>query len=528
MKIDHRGRKMRFKENQNASIAVIFALTSIPALAMVGAAMDYSSSGRIQTGLRDTLDAAAIAGAIANAKPGREDETRSFVHANVASRLKGVTLGLVKVSFNDVAATVTVTADATVKTTFSQLFGVTSVTVKQSSTATWSSGSNRVSFVLDATGSLRRARVDADMRTAALNFVDLISAGNANPKNLHVAVVPFASMVNVGADKTNWLSSKYSATDYLPSSWSGCVYERDDRDDISISTPRRGEFDPHIWPKTYTAAFGFNDWAKIPLSDFSNGISGAFPDDGGTEIISGPNVGCMAPILPLTSDMTAVKARINDLVMLSATGGTILTSGLVWGWRSLSPDWAQFWRNGGTILPQDKQTGGTIILITDGENDWYHDDIHGRYGLGITAYGRPEERRHGFGPGRSATEAAADVLGTTTSDPTLAAKIASDFKSAKKVQSQLYGEQLQARTDAINFWNTRFSRLCKNIKASGIEIYTIAFGAIGANARAEEILRECASSKDNYFASPSRSSLEKSLTRIKTGIEGKTTARIIK
>lgn len=515
---------MNFIHNRDGSLAFVFALAAIPMVAVVGAAIDYANAGRMHTGLRDTLDAAAVAAALANAKPGRDDETRAFVRANVASRLKGVNLGAVKVVFDDAGGKVTVSADADVQTSFAKLAGLNSVQVKQTSTATWGTAPNRISLVLDTTGSLRRSGVDGDLRAAAMNFIDIISGGKNMATGLHVALVPFASMVNIGPDKSAWLSAKYNSANYLPGTWGGCVYERTFPQDISISPPVKGEFEPHLWPKDFSAALGFNDWATTPAADFRNGVSGLFPDQGGPPLL-GPNVGCMAPVIPLTNDMAAIKARIGELVMLSGSGGTLLTSGLAWGWRMLSPDWAPFWRNG-SPLPQDKGTGGVLVFLSDGENDW-HSETSNTYGLGITGFGRPEERRTGYGPLRSAVETAAAALGTTPTDPQLAAKIAADRADHKKqnVDKEIFKEQTPGEKDSEKVWNDRFEALCENIKKSGVTLYTISFGpSMGS----EPIMMKCATSKDHYFRSPSRTDLEKAFKTIASGFGTSTTVRLVK
>lgn len=515
-----------FLNHESGSTATLFALALVPGLVFVGGAVDYASSGRMQTALRDTLDAAAIAAAVAHARPDREDQARAFVRSNAQSRLKGATIGAVRVTFDDAAARVTISADATVPTNFLSLAGINRVNVATTSTAVWSQVPQRISLVLDTTGSLRDGGADADLRAAATNFVDIVSGGRATTNGLSMSVVPFASMVNVGSDKTSWLSPTYNSADYLPGRWDGCVYERDMPRDIAIAPPVAGEFRPHLWPKDYTAALGFNDWSRASATDFRNGNRGATVAHGG-EYPIGPNVGCMAPVLPLTTDMIAVKARIADLDMLSASGGTLLTAGLAWGWRALSPDWVSFWRNNGTVQPQDKGIGGTIVFLSDGANDYYYSDNGPKYGLGITGFGRPEERRTGIGPTRSSVETAAATLGTTKNDPNLAALIAADRadRTRRRVDPAIEAEQRGAERDIEALWDRRFAQLCDSVKAAGITLYTISFGPSSAN---DSMMRRCATSENHYFRSPTRSDLDRAFTTISSGFTSQTTVRLIR
>jgi hypothetical protein len=63
-------------------------------------------------------------------------------------------------------------------------------------------------------------------------------------------------------------------------------------------------------------------------------------------------------------------------------GGTMANIGLVWGWRALSPDWRGLWRDtSGNVmenLPRDhddRYTSKVIVLMTDGDNQWYKSDF---------------------------------------------------------------------------------------------------------------------------------------------------------
>lgn len=223
--------------------------------------------------------------------------------------------------------------------------------------------------------------------------------------------------------------------------------------------------------------------------------------------------------------MNAIRSRISELVTVSSSGGTLLTSGLAWGWRTLSPQWAPFWRTNGTILPQDKLDSGVIVFLSDGENDWtQHTSGHG---LDINGLGRPEERRLGFGPNQSAIEIASATLGTTVNDPSLAAKIAADRAdpSKRKVDKAIEQEHRTPELDSEKFWDTRFSQLCAKIKESKITIYTIAFGTNNGGAN---LLRDCASTKDHYFRSPSRADLDKAFKTIADGLTSITTVRVVR
>jgi Flp pilus assembly protein TadG len=518
-----------FGRNHRGNVAILFGLALIPIAAALGGAVDYSNAARTRSQLRDIFDAAALAGATAHAQSDRIDVVQRYVRANSVTRLGNQQIENLKIAFDDVQSTVTVSGDVNLKMMIMSVLGHATTPVANTSTAVWGGSIQRISLVLDTTGSLRNSGVDCDLRTAATNFIDTISGNRAKTSNLFVSLVPFASMVNVGADKTAWLSSKYNAADYLPAKWDGCVYERAQPNDVTAKAPVKGEFDPHIWPKNFSAVFGFNDWASAPASKFKNGVSEPVPAYDEEQTLLGPNVGCMAPVIPLTTDMQAVKSRIQDLVMLSGSGGTNLAEGIVWGWRTLVPDWAEFWR-GGTPQVQDKMSGGTLVFLSDGANDWYMAGENGvyrpyYYGLGITTYGRPEERRSGIGPFKSAVQVAAETLGTTPNDPQLATKIAADRADPyqRKVDKAVEDSDHQADKDAQKVWDDRFLAVCNAIKASGITIYTIAFGP---DDNGTNVMRKCATSTKHFFDSPNKNDLEAAFKEIAGSLGNQTTVRL--
>jgi len=98
------------------------------------------------------------------------------------------------------------------------------------------------------------------------------------------------------------------------------------------------------------------------------------------------NSGCGLPLMPLTAKKSDLVAKIDSMDIPSseaiAYGGTIINEGLVWGWRTLSPNWRGWWKNSnGTdidaTLPLDyNKFGGSkaVVVMTDGLNlmqDWY-------------------------------------------------------------------------------------------------------------------------------------------------------------
>jgi hypothetical protein len=68
----------------------------------------------------------------------------------------------------------------------------------------------------------------------------------------------------------------------------------------------------------------------------------------------------------------------------------------------------------------------------------------------------------------------------------------------------------------VSYVNARQAQLCTNIKATGIEIYTVAFRNPGNTI--ETLLNNCATGNDHYFDAESQAALQEAFNAIGSGI----------
>ncbi|SDD59412.1 TadE/TadG family type IV pilus assembly protein [Paraburkholderia lycopersici] len=190
------------------------------------------------------------------------------------------------------------------------------------------------------------------------------------------------------------------------------------------------------------------------------------------------------PVTFLTNDSKQLKNAINAM---QPAGSTIIPTGLLWGWRMLSSNWAGTWNQRPTIttpLPLPESTLGlqrVIILMTDGENDVSSSNIPGQevtYFNGLS------------GVGTNSLQAPSVA---SPDDP---------------------GGTLAGGKINLNDINSYQAAVCTAIKSAGITIYTIAFGS---GAAANTGLQSCASPGDYYSAS-SNSALNTVFQQIATNI----------
>lgn len=511
----------RFLNCSRASTSTAFAMALIPAVGFIAAAIDYSHASKMRTALLRGLDAAAVAGAIAHGEPDRIAKTTRVAESALAGVLPARGSRAISVAFDNKTSTVTVTASTSNDTFLARVLGVGSLTIQQVSTATWDPPVvERVGLVLDHTGSLYWNRLDGPLRDAAIRFVDLLSGGRGQTDSLHIGMVPYGTMVNVGTDKASWLTASFQPANYAPGAWSGCVRQLPYPLDVTLHRPVRGEFEAHIWPADYSDGIGLNAWAGQPVTthrDTQDPYTGkrAF----------GPNQGCLPPVLPMTRNMNQVKSAIRGLEgHLSAGGGTKTGNAVTWGWRLISREWAEFW-GVGTPANVFENSKATLIVLTDGVDEMNiarPTTPNMTEGFTPSGYGLPEERRLGVGPHKRTEELAADYFGVPVTDPTLPQLVnQNQLAFSEYIWREVGAEDARFRAVLAQ----RLLEVCANAKAAGVTIYTITLGLQNSQGHP---LRQCATSPAHYEDVIYGSQLDGAFRRIADSIKAVRGVRLVR
>ena len=75
-------------------------------------------------------------------------------------------------------------------------------------------------------------------------------------------------------------------------------------------------------------------------------------------------------MIPLTADRAAL---IKAIKALEASGGTAGQTGVVWGWNSLSPNYANLWpAESEPVSYDDDQVLKFAVIMTDGDNNRHY------------------------------------------------------------------------------------------------------------------------------------------------------------
>lgn len=454
----------RFLRNTRGNVAFTFGLTLLPLIGAVGLATDSSLALMVRNQLSESLDTAGLAAGRAIFSDHAEIDAQQFFQANFPHDFLDSSVTAFDVQIGPDQEFVTLTASATVPTRFMKIWGKDSVTVQARTVVHRANRGMELALIMDNTGSMRSGGKMSAMKAAAHKLIDNIYGDFEEHENLWVSLVPYTAAVNIGANNDDWLdpADQYFDADdpFAPSAWKGCVEARIAPLDQTDATPASAPFTSYLYAEDVD-----NDWT--PLKEANN------DQNNGT----GPNLGCGPPIMPLTSLKTTVHAAIEEMLPWHR-GGTTGNLGLVWGWRTISPEWRGLWEAAADPinLPLDYNTDDmekVVVILTDGQNQFYDwkshgpDNGNGPFGSDYTAYGRLNE----FG-----------------------------FASLSSARAEI---------------DLRFGAICEAMKANDVEIFTITFGST-PNSSTQNLYRTCATTSAHYFHAPNNATLDEHFEEIVT------------
>lgn len=175
----------------------------------------------------------------------------------------------------------------------------------------------------------------------------------------------------------------------------------------------------------------------------------------------GPNAGCPDPVLRLTKNQGQAISKIEGLNYWD-NGGTIISEGLMWAWRTLSPNapYADGKAYNTTGLKK------VIVLMTDGVNELNDND----------------------------NNAVSQWTGN------LSEYTAYGYMGANRLY---WTNNVQNYAAATTFLDNRLLQACANAKAAGVKIYTVLFSAnltAAEKTSSEALLKQCASDPTYAFS----------------------------
>jgi Flp pilus assembly protein TadG len=508
----------RFLKNDSGNIAISFGILFIPISMAFGAAVDLARQLDAKQSLTAAMDAAVLAGTqflyenkgdLAGAQKVAADYFNTIIPAGKFETLD------IKFKLNSRKNGIAAYGNAAIPTTMLKALGFERLDVLTDNVSEASSAEAEapeteleVSVMLDVTSSMcddgigpctSGSKLSA-LKESADTLVDTLIPDKKSDRNARVALIPFSTRVRVGPngggaaimnDLTNlndtWSGSYKACTSSSGSggaetagNWTCGNYETQVMNNWKIMPCVTDRYFNSTWNfETTDHAPGPGFWLNAhdgtrmilgPDSSTSIASTGTgSPSDPATHWNYNSEGGCSDvseknEIVPLTDDKDLLKARISTLDAYGATGGAL---GTAFSWYMISPEWASIWK--GKSKPKDYD------LIT----------------------------KAGKGGGKKLRKIA--ILMTDGSYNTMRGWKDSDIKPISDAALEL----------------------CTNMKAKGIEVFTVGFELASLSASeqpiAEATLNGCASSAAHHFNSENPAALKLAFKTIGDQLAGVST-----
>jgi Flp pilus assembly protein TadG len=340
----------RLLHDRAAGVAPLLGLCFIPLVGAVGAAVDYSRAASVRTSMQMALDSTALmlskeAQGLNTAQLG----SKATAYFNALFQRPEASNVQITQEFSSPALStfsLKITGTTTVPTVFWRVLGTDHVDITATGEVLWGIKKLNLALALDNTGSMSSSSKMTELKKAAHTLLTTLQNAAQTPGDVKVSIIPFATDVNVGTgnlgagwiDWTDWeaVNGTCSNNSYTNKSsceshsktwtpanhntWNGCVYDRDQNNDVLNTATGGGA----------SSAYRAHQASACPTS-----------------------------LMPLSTDWTALNSKIDAM---TPTGNTNVTIGLQLAWQSLSPV-APF--NAPAVSPDlDK----VIIALTDGDN----------------------------------------------------------------------------------------------------------------------------------------------------------------
>ena len=327
-------------QDRRGNVAMMFALTVVPIIGLVGAAVDYSRA----TDVRQTLNAAIESAALMAARDASkltDSQLRTRVDGWIRAQLQpdwSSSFSGATVAIDRTARTVNITANVEVQATLMRVLGQTTMAIGSNAQSSWGNNTIELALVLDNTGSMASSGKMTALKEASKQLIKIMQDATETKDQIRISVVPFVTQVKLDKSNSNasWLRYGLQRTTCRTVVvWQVC--------DV-VETMTNG-----VWDGCITDRDMPNDTTDTPATSFDT----RYPADWcATDV---------ATILPLTSNWTQLNKKIDDM---NPNGATNVTIGAIWGMATLSPS-EPFTEAKPSTTPRLRKF---MILLTDGDN----------------------------------------------------------------------------------------------------------------------------------------------------------------
>jgi Flp pilus assembly protein TadG len=195
-----------FRVAQAGNVAITFVFATLPIIAAVGFAVDFSHANSVKAAMQAALDSTSLMiSKEASTDTSAQLQTNAqkyFLALFNRPEAKNVTVTATYTT--DGGTEVVINAIADVPTTLLGIIGRDTITVNSSSTSKWGMNRLRVALVLDNTGSMADAGKMPALQAATKSLLTQLKNAASTNGDVYVSIIPFVKDVNLGG--TNWNS----------------------------------------------------------------------------------------------------------------------------------------------------------------------------------------------------------------------------------------------------------------------------------------------------------------------------------
>ena len=349
-----------FARNEDGMVT-IFACFMIFCMLMIGGiGVDMMRHEMERTRIQAVADRAVLAAADLDQTLDPEAVVRDyFAKSGMAEFVSAVT---VDEGINYRSVTVDATTD--VNTMFMDYFGVQELSVPAVSSAMEKINKVEISLILDISGSMADNNKMANLQDAAGVFVDMVLTPEARDL-ISISVVPYSEHVNIGPAIFNQLNINPVNPNH---DYSHCVEIQDQEFNKTYLNDNRNYFQMQH--------FQWNYYSHETGSQLNTVIDTVCPQYGDRNNATGENY---EAISAFSQDADAIKNQINQF---KPRAGTSIHLAMKWGVALLDPSTrdiistlagmgeADSAFTGRPVSYDDEETLKTVVLMTDGQNDY--------------------------------------------------------------------------------------------------------------------------------------------------------------
>ena len=365
-----RRRVRTFRHAKAGNVMLTFALTLLPLVGFVGAAVDYSRGNSAKAAMQQAIDATGLIlskDASAMLQTALNDKAQA-VFTTLINRPEIMNIVVTPVLTNPTEGTFLLDVSATgmVDTTFTKILGKEHLDLSVNTQIRWGMKKLELALGLDNTGSMGSSSKMTELKKALLNIkgqngatadglLQTLKNAAKQAGDVRISVIPFDTTVKIGTSYKNdtwidWteafgtcnktLSSPKTKTrclaisggawtkDNNKNNWNGCVIDRNQNNDAADTLPDS------------------NMATQFPATKECTGSGG------------------LAQALPLTDIWgSGYQTLVDKVNSMQPNGNTNVTIGLAWAWHSLTSSlpWPE-------ALDPKPDLDKAIILLTDGDN----------------------------------------------------------------------------------------------------------------------------------------------------------------